>query len=104
MALKRLARYPVGAQVTVHYNPVAPAEAILETGPHQKFAQYVLVGGVMVLAGVAVLAIRRRFVRASSCLRQKAREADEDALSAGRRDAPEKPTTANPGVERPSDD
>ena len=29
-AQKTIARYPVGAQVTVHYNPANPAESALE--------------------------------------------------------------------------
>lgn len=46
-----VARYPVGASVTVHYNPEKPGEAVLETRASGGTALAVL-GGLFLLVGV----------------------------------------------------
>lgn len=52
----KLARYPVGAQVTVHYNPSKPQQAVLETGaPEGIWRTMAILIGVLVLLMVGGL-------------------------------------------------
>lgn len=53
-AQKLADRYPVGAQVSVHYNPEKPAEAVLETAARGNTAGLVI-GIVLLLMGVFLL-------------------------------------------------
>ena len=60
-----LARYPVGASVTVHYDPEDPAEAVLEPGYAGGHTIIFIVGGTFVAVGsllfwfIARVAMRR---------------------------------------------
>jgi hypothetical protein len=55
-AQKLADRYPVGSQVSVHYNPEKPTEAVLETAAHGNTASLVI-GIVFMLIGVFLLII-----------------------------------------------
>lgn len=55
-ALEIVSRYPVGAQVNVHYNPEKPKEAVLETSPAGG-KLFTIFGTCMLAVGVVVLII-----------------------------------------------
>lgn len=60
-----LNRYPVGANVTVFYNPRQPGSAVLERGGFRALQWGLLLGLAPLLAGLAALALwqgRRRLV------------------------------------------
>lgn len=66
-AEKTIARFPAGSQVPVYYNPVQPAESILEqdSGSGYIFMYvmagfFVLVSGLCFLLALAFLALRSR--------------------------------------------
>jgi len=44
-------RYPVGAQVSAHYNPSHPAELVLETDFSSATSLMLVLGGIVFLAG-----------------------------------------------------
>jgi Protein of unknown function (DUF3592) len=48
-------RYPDGASVTVYYNPVDPADAVLERGGTSGIGLLYLIGGVFAAAGLLLL-------------------------------------------------
>ena len=45
-------RYPMGKEVTVHYNPDNPSDALLEPGVHWVFYLLFAVGGFLALMGL----------------------------------------------------
>lgn len=60
-----LSEYPVGASVTVFYDPEKPTEAVLDIEP-QNITVGIVIGGVLTLAGVVgmvVFAVKALMVR-----------------------------------------
>jgi hypothetical protein len=56
-------RYPVGATVTVHYDPRNPSEAVIETQTNQFDYIFLIVGSVLAAIGASIFALllyRRR--------------------------------------------
>jgi len=56
-AKKAVARYPVGKEVTVHYDPAAPAVCVLEPGATWVTYLPLVLGGAFFLVGLMVLVI-----------------------------------------------
>lgn len=54
-AAEELDRYPIGKQVVVHYNPVQPAEAVLETKQVIGSQLSMILGVVCLLISVCIL-------------------------------------------------
>jgi hypothetical protein len=52
-------RYPDGAPVTVHYNPVDPSDAVLEQGGTSGIAILYVIGGIFAVAGLLFLPTSR---------------------------------------------
>jgi hypothetical protein len=50
-----VARYPVGAAVTVRYDPARPQRATLSTGADQRIGRPLLLAGISLLAGAALI-------------------------------------------------
>ena len=50
----KIAEYPQGAPVTVHYDPADPSNAVLETKAY-GFVNYLLLAGLMIVIGVVGL-------------------------------------------------
>lgn len=59
-----LNRYPVGKKIPVHYSPINPAEAVLETGVHGGTWICFIIGTVFALFGAMFLQLRRAATKA----------------------------------------
>jgi hypothetical protein len=53
-ANKKIALYPQGAQVTVHYDPADPSKAVLETKA-TDFVKYLVFGIILTVLGIVLL-------------------------------------------------
>jgi hypothetical protein len=52
---ERVARYPVGEEVLVYYDPIDPSEAVLEPGVAGSTIAFPLIGAVLALIGLVML-------------------------------------------------
>jgi hypothetical protein len=53
-AQNKLAQYPVGASVAVHYNPLNPADAVLESGAAASWSMF-LIPAILIVAMIVFL-------------------------------------------------
>ncbi len=68
------ARYPVGREVTVYYNPFLPTEAVLEVGSPREPYGYLGAGGFCILVGLSLAAILARGGRARGLAQRSRRQ------------------------------